>query len=103
MEHFIAEYKADNEDLLSGVMEGSQKSVQSVGCVLPVALLVASLGAPQGSLVLDAPSPKGSLGGEESEGAAGAPQASSVLAGAEAERVNRAGHKSKQDTKVIYR
>lgn len=45
-------------------------------------LLVALLGAPQGLLVLDAPSPKGSLSGEVSEGGAGEPQASSVLSGA---------------------
>lgn len=40
--------------------------------------------APQGSLDFDAPSPKGSLDGEESEGGGGAPHASSALAGAEA-------------------
>lgn len=42
------------------------------------------LGVPQGSLLLDAPSPKGSADGEESAGGAGAPQASSALTGAEA-------------------
>lgn len=46
-------------------------------------LLGALLGAPQGSLVLDPPSPKGSLEGG-SEGGAGEPHASSVLAGAAA-------------------
>ena len=45
-------------------------------------------------MVLDAPSPKGSLDGEESEGGAGELHASSVLAGAEATWV-------KQDTMVI--
>lgn len=36
------------------------------------------LGAPHGSLLLAAPSPKGSLDAEESEGGTGVPQASSV-------------------------
>ena len=56
---------------------------ESVNWVLPVALLVALLDLPQGSLALGAPSPKGSLAGEEAEGGAGDPHASSVLAGAE--------------------
>ena len=52
---------------------------------LPPLLPLALLGAPQGSLVLDFPSPNGSPDGEESEGWAGAPHASSVLTGAEAD------------------
>lgn len=54
-----------------------------------MASLVALLGAPQGSLALDAPSPKGSLDGEVSAGGAGEPHASSVLAGAAALWVHR--------------
>lgn len=58
-------------------------------CELPVPLLDALLGAPQGSLlaalVLDDPSPNGSSQG--AEGGAGEPHASSVLAGAEANKV----------------
>ena len=67
-------------------MDGSQNYAfrQSVMCSLPVPLLGALLGAPQGSLFLDAPSPKGSLDGEKSEGGAGDPHASSVLTGAAA-------------------
>lgn len=49
---------------------------------MPLPLVL--LDAPQGSLDLNAPSPKGSLDGEESKGGAGAPHASSVLAGAKA-------------------
>lgn len=48
-------------------------------CDVPV-----PLGAPQGSL-LDAPSPNGSLIGEEPEGGAGEPHASSEFNGAGAE------------------
>lgn len=51
---------------------------------IPVPLLETLLGAPHGSPFLDAPSPKGSLDGEESEGGAGEPHASSVLPGAAA-------------------
>lgn len=40
-------------------------------------------------MFLEAPSPNGSLDGEESEGGAGAPQASSVEAGAEAKGLNK--------------
>ncbi len=75
-------------------MDGSQKHAfrQSVKCNLPVPLLGALLGAPQGSPFLDAPSPKGSLDGEESEGGAAEPHASSVLtAGAAAKQGNKAG------------
>lgn len=50
---------------------------------------LALLGAPQGSLVLDAPSPNGSPDGEEPDGGAGVPHASSVLTGAEAEWVEK--------------
>lgn len=57
---------------------------QSAEFDLPVPLVVALVGAPQGSLVLDAPSPNGSLDGEETEGGAGDPHASSVLSGAAA-------------------
>lgn len=67
---------------------------------LPVPLLVTLLGAPQGSLVFDAPSPKGSLDGEVSEGAAGEPQASSVLSGAAAKCRSRRGT-LKHDTTTI--
>lgn len=67
---------------------------------LPVPLLVALLGAPQGSLVLDAPSPKGSLDGEVSEGGAGEPQASSVPSGAAARCRSRRGT-LKHDTITI--
>lgn len=49
---------------------------------MPLPLVL--LDAPQGSLDLDAPSPKGLLDGEESKGGAGSPHASSVLAGAKA-------------------
>lgn len=74
------------------MMDGSQRF--SVNCVLPVASLVALLGAPQGSLALDAPSPKGSLDGEVSAGGAGEPHASSALAGAAAKWVHRNSIKS---------
>lgn len=57
---------------------------QCVECDVPVPLPLVLLDAPQGSLDLDAPSPKGSLDGEESKGGAGSPHASSVLAGAKA-------------------
>lgn len=69
-------------------MDGSQKYAcrQSVKTNLPVPLLGALLGAPQGSPFLDAPSPKGSLDGEESEGGAGEPHASFVLTGAAAKQ-----------------
>lgn len=53
-------------------------------------LLGALLGAPHGSLALDAPSPKGSLVGE-SAGGAGEPHASSALAGAAAKKAKRKG------------
>lgn len=67
-------------------MNNTDISIQAnVMCYLPVPLLGALLGAPHGSLVLDAPSPKGSLEGE-SEGGAGDPQASSALAGAAAKK-----------------
>lgn len=64
--------------------------VRSVKCNLPVPLLGSLLDAPQGSPFLDAPSPKGSLDGEESDGGAGEPHASSVPTGAAAEQGNRA-------------
>lgn len=69
-------------------MDGAQLHAfrESVKCNLPVPLLGVLLGAPQGSPFLEAPSPKGSLDGEESEGAAGAPHASSVPPGAAAKR-----------------
>lgn len=69
-------------------------------CNLPVPLLGASLGAPQGSPFLEAPSPKGSLDGEESEGGAGEPHASSVLTGAEADQGNRV-ERLRQDKTII--
>ena len=62
--------------------------LQSVKTVVPVPL-DALLGAPQGSLFLEAPSPKGSLDAEESMGGAGDPHASSVLIVAAAEQRNR--------------
>lgn len=70
-------------------MDRSQKCAfrQSVN-ILPVPLLGALLGAPHGSSFLDAPSPKGSPEGEESEGGAAEPQASSVLTGAAHEQRN---------------
>lgn len=61
---------------------GADRTMNSEKCNLPVPLLGALLGAPQGSLLLDAPSPNGSPKVEESEGGAGVPHASSVLAGA---------------------
>lgn len=48
---------------------------------LPCSLLVVLLSAPHASSFFD-PSPKGSLVGEESNGGAGEPQASSALTGA---------------------
>ena len=60
------------------------------------------LGAPQGSLFLDAPSPKGSLDREESKGGAGEPHASSVLTRAAAKQGNKA-KKLKQDKTTLYR
>lgn len=77
-------------------------SDKSVSCVLPAVLLVALLGAPQGSLALAAPSPKGSPDVEESEGGAGEPHASSVLAGAEAKWINKTDRFIKGST-VMYR
>lgn len=71
--------------------------IQTVSCNSPVPLLGALLGAPQGSLFLDAPSPKGSLDGVESEGGAGEPHASSALTGAAAKQGNTAG-RLKQDS-----
>lgn len=83
-EHFIAGLKADSK-------VGSQKYAfpQCVNINLPVPLLGALLGAPQGSPFLD-PSPKGSLDGEESEGGAAEPHTSSVLTGAAATKGNTA-------------
>lgn len=73
-------------------MDGLQKYAfrQSVNINLPVPLLGALLGAPQGSSFLD-PSPKGSLDGKDSEGGAGEPHAASVLTGAAATQGNTAG------------
>lgn len=48
---------------------------------LPCSLLAVLLSAPHASSFFD-PSPKGSLDGEESDGGAGEPQASSALTGA---------------------
>lgn len=75
---------------------------ESVMCDLPVPLLGVLLGAPQGSPFLEAPSPKGSLNGEESEGAAGAPHASSVPPGAVARQGNGTGKLNEEKT-VIHR
>lgn len=66
---------------------------------LPVPLLGALLSAPHGSSFFD-PSPKGSLDGEEAEGGAGEPHASSVLTGAEATAENIA-HKKDMDKSMF--
>ena len=62
-------------------------------------MLGASLGAPQGSPFLEAPSPKGSLDAE-SKGGAGEPHALSVPAGAEAEGGDRE-ERLRQDKTMI--
>ncbi len=84
--------------------DGLQKCAyrQSVCCNLPVPLLGALLGVPQGSPFLDVPSPKGSLDGEDSEGGAGEPHASSELTGAAAKQRNRPDMLN-QYKSVVYR
>lgn len=57
--------------------------------VLPAPSPLALLGAPQGSLLLVAPSPNGSPEGDKSAGGAGVPHASSDVTGAEAEWKNK--------------
>lgn len=68
------------------MMDGTQKYIvyQKIINSLPAPFPLTLLGAPHGSLFLAAPSPNGSPDGEESEGAAGIPHASSDVTGAEA-------------------
>lgn len=63
------------------------RNLQSINTALPVPLLGVLLGAPQGSPFLDT-SPKGSLDGEESEGGASEPHASSVFIEAAHRKIN---------------
>lgn len=76
------------------LIDGSERHARSrISHSSPASVLPVLLGAPQGSLLLEAPSPNGSLDGEEMEGGAGVPQASSV---AEAKWVNKTKINKKQ-------